>query len=259
MKKFIMMFAQWLIPCMLVAQSGDFCNFYIRSGFDSECIITNFKPGNDQQPLYDEHQCILACRGSQVTYSIIGLDSNATYEWAVSGGDSYTTNTSNNTVTVNWSESAGIGMLILSAYGPNDEFCEKQLCIDLIERPVAGIISNPTEAGYTPSGVQYINVCDDQEIQFYDNSFSPSDSPIVGYYWRIGSETSSTQNFTFIADRNIYGSSATIVHKVVNECGCEDSITYIVNISKFPTLSLDGVAASGVECIADGACGLRIN
>lgn len=234
-----MMFAQWLIPCMLVAQSGDFCNFYIRSGFDSECIITNFKPGNDQQPLYDEHQCILACRGSQVTYSIIGLDSNATYEWAVSGGDSYTTNTSNNTVTVNWSESAGIGMLILSAYGPNDEFCEKQLCIDLIERPVAGIISNPTEAGYTPSGVQYINVCDDQEIQFYDNSFSPSDSPIVGYYWRIGSETSSTQNFTFIADRNIYGSSATIVHKVVNECGCEDSITYIVNISKFPTLSLD--------------------
>ena len=127
MKKFIILFMQWLIPCLLVAQSGDFCNFYIRSGFDSECIITSYKPNSSPQPNYEEHECLVACRGSQVTYSIVGLPSNATYDWAVSGADSYTTNTGNNTITVNWSESVGIGTLILSVYGPNDEFWVKEL------------------------------------------------------------------------------------------------------------------------------------
>lgn len=234
-----MMFAQWLIPSLLVAQSGDFCNFYIRSGFDSECIITTYKPNTSPQPIYDEHQCLVACRGSHVTYSIVGLPSGATYDWAVSGADSYTTSASNNTITINWSESAGIGALVLSVYGPNDEFCEKQLCIDLIERPIAGIVSNPIETGYLSTGVQYIDVCDGQEIQFYDNSTSSSDSPIVGYYWKVGAETASTQNYTFIADYNTYGNTATIYHHVINECGCEDVIKYIINISKYPTLEVD--------------------
>lgn len=238
MKKFIMMFAHWLIPCLLVAQSGDFCNFYIRSGFDSECIITSYKPG-DTDPLYDEHKCMVACRGSQVIYSIVGLPSGASYDWAVSGADSYTTNTGNNTITVNWSENAGIGTLILSVYGQDDEFCEKQLCVDLIERPVAGIISNPTETGHTPSGIQYIDVCDGQEIQFYDNSTSVPESPVVGYYWRVGNQTSAMQNFSFTADYTLYGGTTTVVHRVVNECGCEDSLMYIVNISSYPTLEVD--------------------
>ena len=238
MKKFIMMFAQWLIPCLLVAQSGDFCNFYIRSGFDSECIITSYKPG-DTDPLYDEHKCMVACRGSQVIYSIVGLPSGASYDWAVSGADSYTANTSDNTITVNWSENAGIGTLILSVYGQDDEFCEKQLCVDLIERPVAGIASNPTEAGRTPSGIKYINVCDGQVIQFYDNSTSVSDSPIVGYYWEAGNITASMQNFTFTADYSQYGNSVYIKHRAVNECGCEDETIYIVNISNYPKLKVD--------------------
>lgn len=239
MKKFIMMFVQWVFPCLMFAQSSDFCNFYIRSGFDSECIITSYKPNTSPQPIYDEHQCLVACRGSQVTYSIVGLPSGASYDWAVSGADSYTTNTSDNTITVNWSESAGIGTLILSVYGQDDEFCEKQLCVDLIERPVAGIISNPTETGYTPSGVKYIDVCDGQEIQFYDNSTSVPESPVVGYYWRVGNQTSAMQDFSFTADYTLYGGTTTIVHRVVNECGCEDSVMYIVNISKYPTLEVD--------------------
>ena len=239
MKKFIILFMQWLIPCLMLAQSGDFCNFYIRSGFDSECILTHYKDEGNPQPLFDEHQCLVACRGSQVTYTIIGLASGATYDWAVSGADSYTTNTSNNTITVNWSETAGIGTLILSVYGQDDEFCEKQLCVDLIERPVAGIASNPTETGYTPSGVKYIDVCDGQQIQFYDNSTSVPESPVVGYFWYVGNETSAYQNYTFTADYSTYGSTATIVHKVVNECGCEDSVMYIVNISSYPTLEVD--------------------
>ena len=228
-----------VISCSALAQQGDFCNFYIRSGFDSECIITSYKPNTSPQPIYDEHQCLVACRGSQVSYSIVGLPSGATYDWAVSGADSYTTNTSNNTITVNWSESVGIGTLILSVYGPNDEFCEKQLCVDLIERPVAGIASNPTEAGRTPSGIKYINVCDGQVIQFYDNSTSVSDSPIVGYYWEAGNITASMQNFTFTADYSQYGNSVYIKHRAVNECGCEDETIYIVNISRYPTLEVD--------------------
>lgn len=228
-----------VISCSALAQQGDFCNFYIRSGFDSECIITSYKPNTSPQPNYDEHQCLVACRGSQVTYSIVGLPSNATYDWAVSGADSYTTNTGNNTITVNWSENVGIGTLILSVYGPNDEFCEKQLCIDLIEKPIAGIVSNPIETGYSANGEQYIEICDGQEIQFYDNSSSPSDSPIVGYYWEVGNQTSSTQNFSFTADFSLYGGSVSVAHRVVNECGCEDEITYKIHISRYPTLEVD--------------------
>ncbi|MBO7133309.1 MAG: T9SS type A sorting domain-containing protein [Bacteroidales bacterium] len=238
-KKFFILFMQFIFPCLLFAQSGDFCNFYIRSGFDSECIITDYKTGDIPKPLYDEHKCMVACRGSYVTYSIVGLPSGASYDWAVSGADSYSTNTVDNTITVRWSETAGIGTLILSVYGQDDEFCEKQLCVDLIERPVAGILSNPTEAGRTPLGIQYIDVCDGQEIQFYDNSTSPSDSPIVGYLWKVGAETSSTQNYTFTADYNTHGNSVIITHSVVNECGCEDDVKYIVNISKFPMLEVD--------------------
>ncbi len=227
-----------VISCSALAQQGDFCNFYIRSGFDSECIITNYKPGDDPEPLYDEHQCMVACRGSYVTYSIVGLPSGASYEWAVSGADSYSANTSNNTIMVNWSETAGIGTLVLSVYGQNDEFCEKQLCVDLIEKPIAGIISNPIETGYV-YGTKYIDVCDGQVIQFYDNSTSTSDSPIVGYLWTVGTETASTQNYTFTADYNSYGSTVQIKHIIINECGCEDAVKYIVNISKFPTLEVD--------------------
>lgn len=230
---------QWLIPCLLVAQSGDFCNFYIRSGFDSECVITSYKPNTSPHPNYEEHECLVACRGSQVIYSIVGLPSGASYDWAVSGADSYTTNTSDNTITVNWSETAGIGTLILSVYGQDDEFCEKQLCVDLVERPVAGILSNPVEIGYTPSGARYIDVCDGQEIQFYDNSTSVPESPVVGYYWDDGIRTASTQNFTFTADYGTYGSYVCITHMVVNECGCEDVEKYIVNISKYPQLKVD--------------------
>ncbi len=227
-----------VISCSALAQQGDFCNFYIRSGFDSECIITNYKPGDDPEPLYDEHQCMVACRGSYVTYSIVGLPSGASYDWAVSGADSYYANTVDNTIMVNWSETAGIGTLVLSVYGQNDEFCEKQLCVDLIEKPIAGIISNPIETGYI-STTKYIDVCDGQVIQFYDNSTSTSDSPIVGYLWKVGTGTFSTQNYTFTADYNTYGNSVTITHTVVNECGCENYTKYIVNISKFPKLEVD--------------------
>ncbi len=233
------MLSPFVIASFLFSQESDFCNFYIRSGFDSECIITNYKPGYDPGPLYDEHQCMVACRGSYVTYSIVGLPSGASYDWVVSGADSYSANTSDNTITVNWSENAGIGTLILSVYGQDDEFCEKQLCVDLIERPVAGIVSNPTETGYTLAGVKYIEVCDGQVIQFYDNSTSASDSPIVGYQWKVGSETFSTQNYTFTADYNTYGNTITITHLVINECGCENYTKYIVNISKFPALEVD--------------------
>lgn len=227
-----------VISCSALAQQGDFCNFYIRSGFDSECIITNYKPGDDPEPLYDEHQCMVACRGSYVTYSIVGLPSGASYDWAVSGADSYYANTVDNTIMVNWSETAGIGTLVLSVYGQNDEFCEKQLCVDLIEKPIAGIISNPIETGYI-STTKYIDVCDGQVIQFYDNSTSTSDSPIVGYLWKVGTGTFSTQNYTFTADYNTYGNSVTITHTVVNECGCENYTKYIVNISKFHKLEVD--------------------
>ena len=238
-KKYFILFVQFIFPCLLFAQSGDFCNFYIRSDFDSECIITSYKPNTSPQPNYEEHQCLVACRGTHVTYNIVGLPSGATYDWTVAGADSYTTNTSNNTITVNWSETAGIGTLSLSVSGQNDEFCEKQLCVDLIERPVAGIVSNPTEVGYTPTGIKYIEVCDGQEIQFYDNSTSPSDSPIVGYLWEVGAETASTQNYTFTADYSIYGSTVQIKHTIINECGCEEYVKYNVNISSYPTLVVD--------------------
>jgi hypothetical protein len=139
---------------------------------------------------------------------------------------------------VHWPDEIGVGNIMLTATGPDNTICIKEVCVELIERPIAGIISNPLHAGLDVDGNQYIDVCDGQEIQFFSNSTASADAPIVGYFWEAENDTWSTQNFTFTADYNVYGNGVMVVHSVVNECGCESKSIYIIRISKFPTLDV---------------------
>lgn len=121
--------------------------------------------------------------------------------------------------------------------------------MELIEKPVAEIASNPMHTGINSNGDKYIEVCDGQEIQFFSDATSSADAPIVGYYWEDGATSYSTEDFTFTANHDVHGDYTKINLTVTNECGCEDRVTYIVHISKFPSLKVDcyGTACEGDE------------
>ncbi len=173
------------------------CDFFIRSGFDSECLLTTYKDENNPQMLHDESQCLIACAGSTVMYYAMNLPTGYTCEWEVAGTDDFTVNSVSHYITVNWPEQIGVGNIVLTATGPNNTICIKEVCVELIEKPIAGIISNPLHIGFNTNGDKYIEVCDGQEIQFFSNSTASADAPIVGYLWQTGLESASTQNFIY--------------------------------------------------------------
>ncbi|NLA24196.1 MAG: hypothetical protein GX879_04440, partial [Bacteroidales bacterium] len=225
------------LTAFMYAQTNTQCDFFIRSDFDSECVLTAYK---EKVPLlfHDESECMIACAGSHVMYYAVNLPTGFTTEWTVIGTDNYTVNQQGTQIYVNWPEDLSAGHITLTATGPDNTICIKEACIELIEKPVAGIISNPPHIGYIDDDIQYIEVCDGQEIQFFSNSSSSAEAPIVGYRWTSDHEEWATQNFTFIADFDIYEGEATIEHTVINECGCIDNITYVIKINKIPILEV---------------------
>lgn len=230
------------------------CDFFIRSSFDSECILTTYKLPDDMRTgdtEHDESECLIACAGSTVTYYVENLPAGFTCEWEIAGTDDFTVIGSNNSVIVNWPDQISTGTVLLTATGPGNTVCLKELCIELIEKPVAIIASNPLHGSLNTSGEQEIFVCDGQEIQFFSNSTASAEAPIVGYLWSDNNwgNTWSTEDFTFTADYSLYGALTKVILTVVNECGCEDVVTYWVNISHSPVLEVDcyGTVCEGME------------
>lgn len=215
------------------------CDFFIRSGFDSECLLTTYRKEQGASVLHDESECVQACAGSTVKYYAMNFPAGFSCEWEVSGSDNFVVNIPGHYITVDWPEEIGVGNIILTATGPDNTICIKEMCVEIIEKPQAGIISNPLHTGYNAGGYQFIEVCHGQEIQFYSNSTGSAEAPIVGYLWEAGPDLWSTQNFTFTADYNVYGEYVKLIHIVINECGCTDQIIYEIHISKFPTLKVD--------------------
>ena len=246
LKKFIMKKKVTLLSVFLLflvsslfSQNYEPCDFYIRSDFSSECLLTTYKNPLRPNHLHDKSDCMLACAGSSVYYFAENLPADYECEWTVSGTNNYIVNNNNNSILVHWPDEITTGNIVLTAIGPNNTICIKELCIELIERPSAVIVSNPTEIGYNDEGCKYINVCDGQQIQFFSNSTGSAEAPIVGYLWEAGHDLWSTQNVTFTADYNVYGEYVKMFHTVINECGCTDQIVYEIHISKYPTLRVD--------------------
>ena len=223
----------------LFSQTYEQCDFYIRSSFSSECLTTTYRDPNKPYFLHDEAECVLACAGSSVAYYAENLPADYECEWLVSGTNNFIVNNNNNSITVHWPNELTTGNIVLTAVGPNNTICIKELCVELIERPVADIISNPTEIGYNDYGHKYINVCDGQQIQFFSNSYGSAEAPIVGYLWTTGIESWTTENIVFNADYNTYGDHVKLELTVVNECGCTHTTIYIIYIHKYPSLKVD--------------------
>lgn len=250
-QKLILFLLLSLMISGLFAQTYEQCDFFIRSSFDSECLLTIYKDPYHGHGDYehDESECLIACAGSTVTYYAENIPTGFTCEWEIAGTDDFNVVSSNNSVVVHWPDEIMTGSVLLTATGPNNTVCLKEVCVELIEKPVAIIASNPLHTGVDVDGHQYIDVCHGQEIQFYSNSTASAEAPIVGYMWEDGINTWSTEDFTFTADYNTYGSETKVVLRVVNECGCEDIAVYFVRISKFPTLKVDcyGTVCEGME------------
>ncbi len=259
MRQFFLFFVSVLLTGTLFAQSGQ-CGFYISSSFDSECLSTTYdeyKPNLN----HEESQCLLACSGSSVYYRVKGNYEGFTFEWQISGAESYTVNSSGLVVEVHWLDIVTEGSIILTGTDAQGNVCVEEICVELIEKPVASFTSNPPF--YIENGTPQINVCDGQEIQFINTSTSSADAPIIGYLWSDNYHFYSTENFVFTADNSLYGSSTKISLEVQNECGCTDYFTAIVNIAKFPTLKVDcyGTACEGKEAtytVLDEACDLYL-
>lgn len=243
MKKLILLFISLFTVFWSWGQNTN-CDFYIKSSFNSECILTNF--GKRPSAEHDQSDCQTACKGSRVTYTIENLTFGWTHDWAVSGTDNYLIGY--NSIIVTWPDDIDEATITLISTNYDSEVCVEELCINLIDKPNAGIESNPIQTEII-GNTKHIYVCNGQVINLYDNSFSDPDAPIVGYYWYDGINTYADENITITADGSVYGNWIKLKHTVVNECGCEDWVYYEVHISKYPTLSVDcyGTACEGSE------------
>lgn len=248
MKKKVTLLSVFLLFLVssLFSQNYEPCDFYIRSDFSSECLLTTYKNPLRPNHLHDKSDCMLACAGSSVYYFAENLPADYECEWTVSGTNNYIVNNNNNSILVHWPDEITTGNIVLTAIGPNNTICIKELCIELIERPSAVIVSNPTEIGYNDEGCKYINVCDGQQIQFFSNSYGSAEAPIVGYYWvaeiestGVEIESWTTENIVFTADFHTYGNKVILKLTAINECGCSDKACYIINIHKYPSLKVD--------------------
>lgn len=229
----------FIVMAMYYTQAQTNCDVFIQSSFDSDCVtFVEPKPGEKPDFELEETACLLACSGSEVIYYARSLPPNSTCEWTVTGGQSHFVSNNGTSVTVRWPDEAVYGNIALQVTYSDSLICLTEVCIEVIERPTAGIISNPMETEII-NNVQHLYVCDGQVIDFYSNSTGSADAPIVAYYWTDGQNSSSEQDFTFTASHGQYGSEVKIYHKVINECGCYDDLIYMVHISKMPQLKVD--------------------
>jgi hypothetical protein len=196
--------------------------------------------GKDERPNIEHEQtpCILACSGSEVIYYAENLPSSSVAEWTITGAQNFYVGGNGNFVTVLWPDEAVFGNIALQVTCSDNSVCFTEICIEIIEKPTAGIISNPMETEIINS-VQHLYVCDGQSIDFVSNSTGSADAPIVGYYWADGYNTWSTEGINIVASYNLYGEELHLIHKVINECGCYDEVLYVVHISKNPRLKVD--------------------
>ncbi|MGV8964616.1 MAG: PKD domain-containing protein, partial [Candidatus Saccharimonadaceae bacterium] len=169
---------------------------------------------NDRKDIFLEeimpNDCINVCRGSSVTYTLHELPPGATTLWTVSGGIQF--NDTNNSVTVTWAGpgDAEISFAITTANG----IITKDLCIDIIQGPLASFTSFPFGVNET------IKACSNQLIYFTDTSQTNGGTDIVNYYWDFGDGTTTdAQNPNHSFE---HPGSYTVSLTVTNSCNCSN-------------------------------------
>lgn len=242
MKKFylILMLLSVFGSSHLLAQ--DSCGLYIRTDFDSECLLTTLVADGSLTHVDESEDCWLACKGNTVSYTAV-CDHVGDVSWVVTGADHFTIDSTGATVTVTWGD-GDVGHLSTSVNIGDSLSCTVEVCVFLIESPQVASTSVPGFY-YDTYGLKHIEICQDELIELIDIS-SAGSTPITGYLWSSPYGNGSSDHYYI---RPSQTGEFSIAHSVQNECGCVDEEKIYVNVVA-PTkldISCHGTACAGTE------------
>ena len=144
----------------------------------------------------DLGNCMLACKGRTVSYSVVGSN-DAQFSWTVIGAASYYPSNQNRTMVVTWGNEDIGNISVNMVSGTNT--CTAELCLVLIDPP--HIASTTVPAYYIDqNGEKVIEVCLDETVELMDASVA-GQTPIVGYMWKTPFGDASTPNHTIVANQ----------------------------------------------------------
>ena len=213
-KKYIFLLILLLIlsPVLSLAQSE--CGLHIHSNFDSDCVLTSYHNENDSLHGEDFGDCLLACKGNQVSYTAI-CDSAVSFTWNIMGATTYSLTNQNRTAVVKWG-TTDIGQIDVSVVTTSNNTCTAETCVKLIESPQ---IASATVPAYyiDQNGYKNIETCVGETIEFIDMS-SAGTTPLTGYTWRTPMGIFSTPSCAITIPQS---GEFVIEHEVQNECGCK--------------------------------------
>jgi PKD repeat protein len=187
-------------------------------------VVTGCASGSDAGTQKERDNCFTACDSTWITYST-PLHAGSTYVWTITGPATYVA--TGNKIKVFWTAtgSASIHVVETSAYG-----CVgmADICITIVGKPHAKFTTLPGLTGFV------VNACKNQAIQFIDQSYAGTGSPIYSWSWTFGDGGSAF--FTAPGSANTthaYSSPGTYTAMLVveNECHCKDTAKVTIVVS----------------------------
>ena len=243
MKKQLQFLLPLLLCGMLFAQAQSGCDLYINTNFDSECLLTEYF--KDRVELCEQgfENCLTACKGNTVQYTAVCSSTVTQYSWTIFGAASYYFTNQNKTAVVTW-DYGDVGNISVNVVTADTNTCTAEACVLLMESPQ--IASSTVPAYYIDQqGDKVIEICLNGTVELMDMS-TAGQTPIVGCFWETPFGDASTSNHTITASQT---GEYIIIHRVQNECGCEDyeEIKLIVVKSEALELSCYGTVCAGSQ------------
>jgi len=168
--------------------------------------------------------CLTACDSTLIKYTT-PFHAGSTYTWTVTGPATYTA--SSNQLTVFWTATGGGSVKVKEV---NSFGCigETEVCITIVGKPHAAFYTMPGLTGLV------VYACKNQVIQFINQSYAGTGSPINSYSWYFGDGGSAFYTAPGSANTtHAYSLPGTYTAMLVveNECHCKDSAKVKIVIS----------------------------
>ncbi|MBN9485236.1 MAG: hypothetical protein BGO70_03030 [Bacteroidetes bacterium 43-93] len=213
---------------------------YITTNSRVACQDLTYNPDQpNNPPTFIDTGCQKTCAYSCVVYHAIG-NSGSTFTWTASGAISVTPiDPDGDSAIVCWGApvSATVTVTELTSLGCTGT---RNLCINLIDAPIAHIIAMPDTMMRT------LHICDSTEVVFLDGSSASAGSPIVTWRWDFGDGTYSnatggyltpvTHQYTTIGGMPTdYWAKLT----VTNACGCSTTDSIMIHVDPNVRLKIE--------------------
>ena len=240
MRKLIQISLILLVIVSMRVNAQNSCSVFITSNFESQCVLTTEK----DDALKENEGLMLACKESTVEY-YANSQNVTSYNWTITGALNYTLINNGTGVRVNWGNNLN-GQVKVRVFAQNGNVCESTKYITLIEKPQIASSSIPTYKW--ENGIKVIEVCLGEDVIFTNES-STTNTDIIGHYWESIYGASSTENYKIESIMQ----ETQVLHKVINNCGCESEETYEIRILKGKKLELScyGTVCEGAEVTYD--------